>query len=134
MEWLIGFFVVWLIYRFLTRGARSHRYFMEAMTWKTGGIMGTGTRDIHQAVKLFNKASDLGHAQASFELGAIYEDGWHHPTSSNPHDQIASNDKLSHMFFEKCRTQSPDMFAQLNNERINMKQDIKDRLNSMLNQ
>lgn len=132
MEWLIGFFAVWLIYIFLTRGTRSHKYFMEAMTWKTGGIMGTGTRDIHQAIKLFTKASDLGHAQASFELGAIYEDGWHHPTSSKPHDQIASNDKLSRIFFKKCLTQSPDTFAQLNNERIKIKQEIKDRLKRIL--
>lgn len=132
MEWLIGGFVVWIIYRFLTRSTRRHKYFMQAITWKTGGILGTGARDIHQAVSLFNKASGLGHAQASFELGEIYEDGWSHPTSSNPRDQIAPNEELSRIFFEKCRTQSPDVYIQLNNERRKMQEDVEAHFRSIM--
>jgi TPR repeat protein len=132
MEWLIGGFVVWLIYRILTRDARRHRYFMQAMTWKTGGLLGTGARDIHKSVSLFNKASDLGHAQASFELGAIYESGWSHPTSSNPRDQVASDMGLALNYFSICRTQSPDMYTQLDTERTRMKEDSAAYLRSIM--
>jgi hypothetical protein len=94
--------------------------------------VGTGTVDIHQAVSLFKKASNLGHAQASFELGAIYEDGWSHPTSSSSSDQITPNEALSSAYFEKCHTQSPEVYSQLKNERKQMQAEIKEHLESMM--
>lgn len=126
MEWLIGGFVVWIIYRVLTIGSRRDKYFMEAITWKTGGLLGTGTINIHQAVTLFKKASKLGHAQSSFELGAIYENGWSHPTSSRSDDQIEPNEALSRAYFEKCHTQSPEVYIQLKAEREQMQKDVEE--------
>jgi TPR repeat protein len=123
MEWLIGIFVVWFIYRILTRDTRKHRYFMQAVTWQTGGVLGTGTIDIHKAVNLFKKASDLGHAHASFVLGEIYEDGWHHPTSSNPRVQVDADMGLALKYFSISRNQSTEIYKQLNNERTKMKED-----------
>lgn len=105
---------------------------MQAITWKTGGLLGTGARDIHKAVSLFNKASNLGHAKASFSLGEIYEDGWSHPTSSNRSDQISPNEMLSRAYFEKCRSQSPEVYMQLNNERRRMKNDVDVYLRSIM--
>lgn len=105
---------------------------MEAIIWKTGGIVGTGTIDIHQAVSLFEKASNLGHAQASFELGAIYEDGWSHPSSSQSSAQIKPNEALSDVYFRKCQTQSPEVYSQLKNERKQMQAEIKEHLESMM--
>lgn len=105
---------------------------MEAIIWKTGGIVGTGTIDIHRAVSLFEKASSLGHAQASFELGAIYEDGWSHPSSSQSSAQIKPNEALSGAYFRKCQTQSPEVYSQLINERKQMKAEIKEHLESMM--
>lgn len=132
MEWLIGGVVVWFIYRILTVGSRRNKYFMEAIIWKTGGMVGTGTIDIHQAVSLFEKASSLGHAQASFELGAIYEDGWSHPSSSQSSAQIKPNEALSGAYFRKCQTQSPEVYSQLKNERKQMQAEIKEHLESMM--
>lgn len=131
MEWVIGGFVVWVIYRVVTIDSRRHKYFMEAIILKTGGVVGTGVVDIHKAVYLFNKASKLGHAQASFELGAIYEDGWSHPTSSRSNDQIAPNEALSRAYFEKCHTQSPDVFIQLKADRKKAHENIKKYLQGM---
>lgn len=105
---------------------------MQAIIWKTGGALGIGTIDIHQAVSLFKKASSLGHAQASFELGAIYEDGWSHPTSSRSGAQIAPNEALSSAYFRKCQTQSPEVYSQLKNERKQMQAEIKEHLESMM--
>ena len=132
MEWLIGGVVVWFIYRILTVGSRRNKYFMEAIIWKTGGIVGTGTIDIHQAVSLFEKASSLGHAQASFELGAIYEDGWSHPSSSQSSAQIKPNEALSGAYFRKCQTQSPEVYSQLINERRQMKEYVEEHLQRMM--
>lgn len=105
---------------------------MEAIIWKTGGIAGTGTIDIHQAVSLFEKASSLGHAQASFELGAIYEDGWSHPSSSQSGAQIKPNEALSGAYFRKCQTQSPEVYSQLINERRQMKEYVEEHLQRMM--
>lgn len=132
MEWLIGGVVVWFIYRILTVGSRRNKYFMEAIIWKTGGIAGTGTIDIHQAVSLFEKASSLGHAQASFELGVIYEDGWSHPTSSRSDAQIAPNEALSCAYFRKCQTQSAEVYTQLKSEREEMQKHINMHIQSMM--
>lgn len=132
MEWLISGFVVWIIYRVLTIGSRRHKYFMEAITWKTGGVVGTGAINIHQAVTLFKRASKLGHAQSSFELGAIYADGWTHPTSSRSDDQIELNEALSRAYFEKCHTQSPEAYIQLKAEREQMQKDVEEYLQGMM--
>lgn len=105
---------------------------MQAISWKTGGIVGTGTIDIHQAVSLFEKASSLGHAQASFELGVIYEDGWSHPTSSRSGAQIAPNEALSCAYFRKCQTQSPEVYTQLKSEREEMQKHINMHIQSMM--
>lgn len=132
MEWLIGGMSVWIVYRFLTRSARSHRYFSQAIIWKGGGALGTGTRNIHKAVNLFKKASDLGHAHASFELGVIYENGWSHPASGRRDDQLERNKKLSNIYFQRCRNQSPDTYLILNNEKRKMQEDVGNYLKSIL--
>lgn len=132
MEWLIGGFVVWFIYRVVTVGSRRNKYFTEAIIWKTGGVVGTGVIDIHKAINLLMKASSLGHAQASFELGAIYEDGWSHPTSSHNGAQIAPNEALSSAYFRKCQTQSPEAYSQLKNERKQMQAHVAEHLQRMM--
>lgn len=132
MEWVIGGFVVWVIYRVVTINSRRHKYFMEAIIFKTGGVVGTGFIDIHKAIHLFNKASKLGLAQASFELGVIYEDGWSHPTSCHSSDQIAPNGALSRAYFEKCHTQSPEVFIQLQADRKQMQEDVKEYLQGVM--
>ncbi len=128
MWWIISFFIVWYMYRVLTVKSRREKYLLQALIWKTGGVFQTGEVDIHKAVSLFKKASDLGVAQASFELGVLYEEGWHHPCSSNSHDQLRANEFLSHGYYRRCQRQSAELFAVFQEERLKIKQEVFARL------
>ncbi|TKB43648.1 SEL1-like repeat protein [Thalassotalea mangrovi] len=107
--------VAYILYRLFTRKSRADKYYEDAQTWFTGGELSTGDVNVNKAFHLFAKASELGHAKASYFLGSMYRDGAYVP----------QNMSMAEMYFELSKEQC---FASYNEMFMN-EREIKVRAN-----
>lgn len=127
---LLIFIIPYFIFRLFTIKERRKKYFSEAITWRFGGAFGTGEIDINKAINLYKKSSNLGNAEASFHLGEMYADGESH----NGYELLRPNKNLSHIYFERCKLQSPEIFFILHKERTDRKNQIEKEINSIFSE
>jgi len=124
---LFFFSVPYLIYRFFTFESRRKKYFNDAIIWRTGGAFRTGDINIDKSVSLYKKASSLGHSEAAFHLGEMYNDGVSHVNYSGY--LLEPNPNLAEKYFKRCQDLSPSTFSQLLAEREQMINEIESKYN-----
>ncbi len=127
---LFFFSVPYLIYLFLTVKPRRQRYFNDAIIWRTGGAFRTGDIDINKSVRLYKKASSMGHSEAAFHLGDMYSDGVSHLEYSGY--LLEPNANLAEEYFKRCQRLSPLTFNQLLAEKERIINEIKSKYNFSL--
>ncbi|MBC7006389.1 hypothetical protein BIZ37_27915 [Photobacterium sp. BZF1] len=124
---LFFFTVPYLICLFLTYNTRKEKYFNNAIIWRTGEMFRTGDIDINKSVKLYKKATSMGHAEAAFHLGEMYADGI--SLSGFSGYLLEPDSHVSQAYFKRCHALSPATFAQLHAQREQMLADIRSQLN-----
>lgn len=103
---LFFFTIPFIIYRIATVQSRRKKYHLQAITWRTGGLLRTGDINIHRAIDLYKKSSNLGCSEASEALGDLYSTGWSHPNSGRL--EILPNKTLSNLYYRKSERQECD--------------------------
>jgi len=127
---LFFFSVPYLIYLFFTFESRRKKYFNDAIIWRTGGAFRTGDINIDKSVSLYKKASSMGHSEAAFHLGEMYNDGVSHVNYSGY--LLEPNPNLAEKYFKRCQDLSLSTFSQLLAEREQMINEIKSKYNFSL--
>ena len=75
---LIGFFVLpfmLIVWYHATKEKRRERFVKEGVIWETGGMFGTGEKDIYKAIDFYESACDMGSCQGCFLLARFYREG-----------------------------------------------------------